>query len=126
MVPKPQDPNKGLRYCVDYRYLNKFVVRDSMVLPRVDDLLDSLADAEVISMMDAAAGFWGVPIKKEHRHLTGFNTSRPGNKTADWKQKIKNCRNSGKPPLYTHMLGFARVSGNVFTMLPVCGLVAGS
>ena len=54
------------------------------------------------------------------------NMSRPGNKTAACKQKIKNCQNFGKPPLYTHMLGFARVSGNVFTVLPVCGLVAGS
>ena len=60
------------------------------------------------------------------QECSGYITSRPGNKTADWKQKIKNCRNFGKPPLYTHMLGFARVSGNVFTVLPICGLVAGS
>ena len=25
-------------------------------------------------MMDAAAGFWGVKVKEEHRHLTAFNT----------------------------------------------------
>ena len=74
MVPKPSDPLGGLRYCVDYRYLNKCCISDCQVLPRIDDLLDSLAGAEVFSMMDAAAGFWGVKIKPEHRHLTAFNT----------------------------------------------------
>ena len=74
MVPKPSDPLGGLRYVVDYRYLNKFTIADSSVIPRVDDLLDSLAGAEVFSMMDCAAGFWGVEIKPEHRHLTAFNT----------------------------------------------------
>ena len=74
MVPKPSDPLKGLRYCVDYRYLNKFTVTDAMILPRVDDLLDSLVDSECFSMMDAAAGFWGVKIKQSDIHKTGFNT----------------------------------------------------
>ena len=74
MVPKPSDPLGGLRYCTDYRTLNRFTIGDSMILPRVDDLLDSLADVEVFSMMDAAAGFWGVKVKEEHRHLTAFNT----------------------------------------------------
>ena len=74
MVTKPNDPLGGLRYCVDYRYLNKFSITDSQILPRIDDLLDSLQGAEVFSMMDAAAGFWGVEIKPEDRHLTAFNT----------------------------------------------------
>ena len=74
MVPKPQDPEKGLRYCVDYRYLNSVSITDSMVLPRVDDLLDSLSNAEIMSMMDMAAGFWACRIKPEHTYLTAFNT----------------------------------------------------
>ena len=48
MVPKPSDPLGGLRYVVDYRYLNKFTIADSSVIPRVDDLLDSLAGADVL------------------------------------------------------------------------------
>ena len=74
MVPKPSDPLGGLRYVVDYRYLNRFCVADSGIIHRVGGLLGSLAGAEVFSMMDCAAGFWGVEIKPEHRHLTAFNT----------------------------------------------------
>ena len=74
MVPKPSDPLKGLRFVVDYRYLNRHCVSDAMILPRIDDLLDSLGTAEVFSMMDAAAGFWGVKIKEEHCERTAFST----------------------------------------------------
>ena len=74
MVPKPKDPLKGMRFAVDYRYLNKFTIGDSMVLPRIDDLLDSLADCEIFSMMDCAAGFWATNVNPAHRELTAFNT----------------------------------------------------
>ena len=50
MVPKPSDPLGGLRYCVDYRYLNRFTTGDSHILPRVDELLDSLGGAECMTL----------------------------------------------------------------------------
>ena len=74
LVPKPRDPLGGLRYAVDYRYLNSCSHADCMILPRVDDLLDSLSNAEVMSFMDMAAGFWACKIKPDHCYLTAFNT----------------------------------------------------
>ena len=36
----------SLRFCIDYRKLNEVTRKDSYPLPRVDDLLDSLSDAQ--------------------------------------------------------------------------------
>ena len=43
-----------LRMCVDYRALNKQTVIDKYPLPRIDDLLDRLSSARVISSIDLA------------------------------------------------------------------------
>lgn len=64
----------GLRFCVDYRALNKVTVKNRYPLPRVDDLLDRLAKARVFSSLDLASGFWQIPLAEEDKHKTAFNT----------------------------------------------------
>ncbi len=68
------DPKKDgkLRFCVDYRKLNTLTVRDSYPLPRMDECIDSLGEATVFTTLDAYAGYWQLPIKKEDRHKTAF------------------------------------------------------
>ena len=46
-----------LRLCVDYRDLNKQTIKNKYPLPRIDDLLDRLNEAQVFSRMDLATGF---------------------------------------------------------------------
>ena len=41
-----------LRLCVDYRQLNKMIVRNKYPLPRIDDLFDQLKGASVFSKID--------------------------------------------------------------------------
>ena len=41
-----------LRFCVDYCKLNSVTKKDCYPLPRVDDLLDSLSDAQWFSTLD--------------------------------------------------------------------------
>ena len=60
------------QYCVDYRALNKLTVKDIYPLPRVDDTLDRLSGARYYSSLDAASGYWQVPIYGPHRHKTAF------------------------------------------------------
>ena len=43
-----------LRMCVDYRVLHAVTVLDRYPLPRIDDLLDRLSRANVISTIDLA------------------------------------------------------------------------
>mgnify|MGYP006048027623 FL=1 len=54
MVPKTDG---STRFCVDYRRLNAITVRDSYLLPRMDECIDSLGDARIFSTLDCNAGY---------------------------------------------------------------------
>ena len=41
-----------LRLCVDYRKLNKMIVKHKYPLPRIDDMFDQLKGASVFSKID--------------------------------------------------------------------------
>lgn len=64
----------GVRICVDYTNLNKFVKREWHPIPGVDDTLARLTGAKYFSKLDANSGFWQIPIAKETQHLTTFMT----------------------------------------------------
>ena len=48
--------------------------KDSYPLPRVDDLLDSLEEAQWFSTLDLASGYWQVEVDPQHREKTAFTT----------------------------------------------------
>jgi len=52
-IPKPYG---SPRLCIDYRQLNERTVRGSYPLPRMDDCLYSLGDAQFFSTLDCNAG----------------------------------------------------------------------
>lgn len=62
----------SLRLVIDYRRLNKLTVKDSFPLPHIDDLLDSLGGARWFSTLDAASGYWQVPLADDAIEKTGF------------------------------------------------------
>jgi len=64
----------GLRFCCDFRLLNKITVKNRFPLPRVDDCLDKLKHARVFSGLDLQSGYHQLPIDPEHRHKTAFRT----------------------------------------------------
>lgn len=69
LVPKPDG---SPRFCVDYRRLNDLTVNDAYPLPRMDDCIDFLGEATVLSMLDANAGYWQIPVAPEDRDKTTF------------------------------------------------------
>ncbi len=71
LAPKPDGT---LRFCVDYRRLNKVTVKDRYPLPRMEDCLDSLGDAKFFSTLDCNWGFWQIPVAPADRHKTAFTT----------------------------------------------------
>lgn len=64
----------SLRFCVDYRKLNEVTVKDAYPLPRIDDALDSLANAQWFSTLDLASGYWQVEVDPQDRSKTAFIT----------------------------------------------------
>ena len=69
LVPKPDGT---MRFCVDNRQLNKVTVRDVYLLPRIDDCIDFLGDAKVVSTLDCNSGYWQIPVADEDRNKTTF------------------------------------------------------
>ena len=64
--------NGTLRLCVDYRRLNKSIVRERHMLPTVDEITAMLEGARVFSVLDAESGFHQVPLSEESRPYTTF------------------------------------------------------
>jgi hypothetical protein len=64
----------ALRMVIDYRRLNDMTLKDAFPLPHIDDLLDSFGGARVFSTLDAASGFYQIPMSGESIEKTGFVT----------------------------------------------------
>jgi hypothetical protein len=60
--------------CIDYRGLHEITRKDTYPLPRVDEILDELKDANFYTHLDLACGFWQVRVRDEDIHKTGFQT----------------------------------------------------
>uniref|UniRef100_A0A1X7TEE5 Reverse transcriptase domain-containing protein n=1 Tax=Amphimedon queenslandica TaxID=400682 RepID=A0A1X7TEE5_AMPQE len=41
-------------------------------MPRIDDILDQIGQANYFTTLDLARGYWQVPVTEEDRHKTAF------------------------------------------------------
>ena len=63
-----------LRLCVDYRELNKMIVKNKYPLPRIGDLFGQLKGASVYSKIDLRSRYHQLRIKDVDVHKTAFRT----------------------------------------------------
>ena len=73
-VPKKDNTH---RLVFDYRRLNKVTLPDASLLPRIDDLLSTIARAHVYSKIDLKQGYNQIPMDEEAIPLTAFVTPVP-------------------------------------------------
>eukprot|EP00253_Pinus_taeda_P035157 PITA_35157 len=62
------------RLCIDYRSLNKIIVRNRYPITRIDDLLDQLKGGKYFSKIDLKSRYDQVPIEPSDVWKTAFKT----------------------------------------------------
>ena len=65
----------AVRICVDLKQLNTAVRREHHMLPSLEDRAPKLGESKVFSTLDAASGFWQIPIDEDSQLLTTFITT---------------------------------------------------
>ncbi|XP_034029739.1 uncharacterized protein LOC117513601 [Thalassophryne amazonica] len=73
MVPV-QKKNGRVRICVDLERLNRAVKRERFTFPRSEEMIAQLSGYTVFSSLNAASGFWQIPLDKDIQRLTTFVT----------------------------------------------------
>jgi len=68
----------SIRTCVDFRRLNEVTKFDGHPLMRIDEALDLMGKAKVMSTLDNAAAFHSILMHPEDREKTAFSTSQHG------------------------------------------------
>jgi hypothetical protein len=73
-VHVPKKNTKELHMCVDYTGLNKTCPKDLFVLPRIDQVIDSMAGSELLCFLDAYFGYHLIMIRESDQLKTFFIT----------------------------------------------------
>ena len=60
--------------CVDYTSLNKACPKDPFPLPRIDQIIDSISECEILSFLDAYSGYYQIEMKESDQLATSFIT----------------------------------------------------
>ena len=69
-------PNGKIRLCVDYKKLNVHTLPEPFYMPRVEEVVESVGRACVISRLDLAKGYYQVPMAPASIPATAFTCHR--------------------------------------------------
>jgi len=68
------------RFVADIRRVNNILKPLTVILPRIDDVLQEIASQKptVYSSFDLYKGFWSIPLEKNSRKYTNFYSPKSG------------------------------------------------
>jgi hypothetical protein len=69
-----QKENGKWRMCIDFTSLNKSCPKDNFPLPRIYNIVDSMAGCEVMSLLDCFSGYHQIYMKEEDKAKTSLIT----------------------------------------------------
>ena len=87
-----------LRMVIDYRALNKIIVKNRYPLPRIDDLLDQLQGAKHFSSLDLTSGYHQAPLPSDVPK-TAFRTPMGG-----FHKKEESMGLTNAPSTFVHVM----------------------
>ncbi|KAK7092164.1 hypothetical protein V1264_009758 [Littorina saxatilis] len=61
-----------IRFCIDYRQLNRVTEFDGEPLPDIDHLFSSLGRAKYFTKIDLSKGYWQIPVRTEDKPKLAF------------------------------------------------------
>ena len=64
----------SLRICIDYRALNKIMIKNKYLIPLIADLFDQLGKARYFTKLDLCSGYYQVRITKGDEPKTACTT----------------------------------------------------
>ena len=70
--------DSSLHFCIDLCKLNNHIVKDAYGLPNIEETLDFLNGARIITSLDLKSGYWQVKIDKASKPLTAFTLGALG------------------------------------------------
>ncbi|MCP4114282.1 MAG: RNA-directed DNA polymerase, partial [Desulfobacteraceae bacterium] len=68
-------PDGTIRFCLDYRLVNRLVKTDTYNTPNQSVLLSKLGHARYFSTFDLTSGYWAVPMEESSKDVTAFTCS---------------------------------------------------
>lgn len=71
LVPMTK-PTGGIRFCMDFRDLNKACPKDDFPLPNIDMIVDIIAGNGMLSLMDDFLGYNQIKIAPKDQHKMAF------------------------------------------------------
>ena len=112
-----QKKDGGLRFYIDLGKLNNWTVKDSYLLPQIDETLHSLQGSQWFSSLDLKPGYWQVEMDEESKPLTAFTVGSLGfyeckrmpfgltNAPVTFQRLMETCLGGPQSPLVYHLSG---------------------
>ena len=60
--------------CTNYRKMNSVCKTDSFPVPRLDDCIDNIGQANYVTKFDVLKGFWQIPLADRAKAMSAFVT----------------------------------------------------
>jgi len=64
------------RLCLDFRKINKITVFDAEPMPNQGAIMAKISNGKYFSKIDLSKGYWQIPLDKDSRKVTAFQTSK--------------------------------------------------
>jgi hypothetical protein len=66
--------NRGLRFYVDYRALNKLIIKNRYALPLIDETINRLFDAKIYTKLNLKNAYYRIRMKASNKWKIAFRT----------------------------------------------------